>query len=111
MRARRSLAQFALVIAAAVAAPADSGELIPVKNTTALGVTIAGPTTIETTSIGAGARGPTIKYNDTAPARIPPVDSSGDSEATACARPVRVRVCVGGWAGRTLSRVFINKPL
>ena len=53
MRARRSLAQFALVIAAAVAAPADSGELIPVKNTTALGVTVAGPTTIETTSIGA----------------------------------------------------------
>ena len=71
MRARRSLAQFALVIATAVAAPADSGELIPVNNTTALGVTVAGPTTIETTSIGAGARGPTIKYNDTAPARIP----------------------------------------
>ena len=83
MGARRSLAQFALVIAAAVAAPADSGELIPVKNTTALGVTpspAASPSAEavsdnnEPRELGGEGRGREGR-------------EGGDSEATACARP------------------------
>ena len=80
MGARRSLAQFALVIAAAVAAPADSGELIPVKNTTALGVT---------PSPAASPSAEAVSDNNE-PRELGGEGSGregGDSEATACARP------------------------